>query len=68
MTQEQRILERLKLGFALTPLDALHRFGCFRLSARILDLKRQGHDIATESAKIHGKRIASYRLKPKPRS
>jgi len=47
MSQSARILEHLRLHGAITPMDALRQFGCSRLSARILDLKRQGHKIAT---------------------
>ena len=47
MTQTQRILIYLKTGKSLTPLEALNKFGCFRLAARIADLRRDGHTIWT---------------------
>ena len=61
-TQAKGILDALKRGEALTPLDALDRFGCFRLGARIWDLKRAGHLIATEWETDGRKRWARYRL------
>ena len=45
MTQNLQILAWLKTGKTLTPLDALKHFGCFRLSARIYELKEQGWPI-----------------------
>ena len=37
--QNKQIREYLELGFKLTPLEALNKFGCLRLGARIYDLK-----------------------------
>jgi Helix-turn-helix domain len=58
-SQRQQILEYLKTGKTLTPLDALELFGCFRLSARIYELKDSGWPIhcdrrSTESGKVVG--------------
>lgn len=39
MTQKDLILKHLLRGMSLTPLEALSRFGCFRLGARIYDLR-----------------------------
>jgi hypothetical protein len=39
------ILHHLKTGHSLTPIQALQCFGCFRLSARIWDLRNAGHNI-----------------------
>src|SRR5687768_10388654 len=46
-TQTDQILKHLKNGGTLTPLEALDKFGCFRLGARIFDLKQEGHAIQT---------------------
>lgn len=62
MSQCQRILNYMKQGKSLTPTQALSRFGCFRLAARIADLKESGHTITTEMVKRDGKRFAKYRL------
>ena len=60
--QCSRILAHLKTGATLTPIDALEKFGCFRLGARIWDLKKEGHDIRTRMIDINGKRVARYLL------
>lgn len=46
-SQTRRILEYLQEGKSITPLDALNMFGCFRLSARIKDLRNDEFDIRT---------------------
>ena len=61
-SQNARILEALKAGARITPLDALNRFGCLRLSARIADLKEKGHKIKNEWRIENGKRFAEYHL------
>lgn len=62
------ILEHLESGNSITALEALHRFGCFRLSGRIYDLKNKGHKITkTMVATLSDgkkKHVASYRLEP----
>lgn len=63
MSQEQRILNHLQSGKHLTPIEALNRFGCFRLGARIYELKQAGHSITSTLVELpNGKRVASYRL------
>jgi hypothetical protein len=49
-------------GKSITALDALNMFGCFRLSARIANLKDQGMDIVTDMIQVNDKRIARYTL------
>jgi hypothetical protein len=44
-SQVELILHHLKTGKSLTPIQALQSFGCFRLSARIWDLRNEGHNI-----------------------
>lgn len=64
-SQCSAILEHLKKGLSITPLEALNRFVCFRLSARIHDLRhKQGYDnIVTERVLTSsGKYVAQYRL------
>ena len=62
-SQTNQILEALEAGYRITPLDALNRFGCFRLGARIYDLRRAGHAISKRMVKTaSGKRIAEYSL------
>lgn len=57
--QNQQVLSYLKTGKVITPIQALDMFGCFRLSARIYELKDKGwpihcERIAVESGKIVG--------------
>lgn len=61
-SQGEQILAYLSAGNALTPLDALNKFGCFRLGARIYDLKKDGYAIQTELVEIGGKRVARYHI------
>ena len=60
MSQSNEILAALKHGDRLTPLDALNRFGCMRLAARISDLKGKGHTIYTRTIKDGKKSYAEY--------
>lgn len=53
------VLKRRKSG--LTAIDALKGCGCFRLAARISDLRKQGHKIRTESISSGGKVFARYK-------
>lgn len=57
-TQATRILAALRQGEHVTPQDALRRFGCFRLAARIMELRGEGWDIRT--ARKQGDRHATY--------
>ena len=63
-TQNSAILEFLQKGCTLTPLEALEMFGCFRLAARIRDLREQGHDIQSEIVPRHesGKTFCRYSM------
>ena len=45
MSQCEDIKAHLQAGYSLTALEALQRFGCFRLAARIADLKKEGMHI-----------------------
>lgn len=61
-SQCKQILSHLQAGNTISPIGALERFGCFRLSARIYDLREQGHDISMEVVPKNGKRFARYKL------
>lgn len=60
MTQSQQILAHLEKGRTLTPKDALQRFGCFRLAARVHDLECAGHVIHRRIERADGKKFARY--------
>ena len=66
-SQCKEILDYLKQGNGITQLEALQKFGCGRLSARIWDLRNSGHEIKTRMAAVrnrNGKKcyVAEYRL------
>ena len=44
-SQTSRILAYMLAGNRITPLEALNRFGCFRLPARIADIKAAGYEV-----------------------
>ena len=62
MNQTAAIRAALEAGQELTPLDALNRFGCFRLAARVDELRREGLAVETVTERQNGKRYARYRI------
>lgn len=60
MTQNENILNILKAGKSITPLYALNKIGCLRLSARIYDLRKQGYKIKTNYYRKQDKTFAEY--------
>ena len=66
-SQTERILGHLRIA-PITPLEALKYAGCWRLGARIYDLRKLGHKIDTEIVTVTNnrgevKRVAMYRLR-----
>jgi hypothetical protein len=63
-SQSLRILAFLKSGKSITPIQALNRFGCFRLAARIHNLKAMGYRITstTKTNPKTKKKYASYSI------
>jgi hypothetical protein len=62
-SQNKHIKNWLETGNSITPIEALNLFGCFRLGARIHDLKNKfGLDIKTEIVEQNKKRFAKYSL------
>lgn len=49
-------------GYSITPMEALNMFGCFRLSARIANLREEGLPVVTDMVTINDKRVARYYL------
>lgn len=62
MTQNQQIANYLSKGKAITSIDALNKFNCFRLAARISDLRNDGLNIITKIVTKEGKSYASYSI------
>jgi hypothetical protein len=62
-SQSFNILRWLCDGNPLTALQALKKFDCFRLSARIREIKEEGYPIVKEMITTkNGKRVAQYRI------
>ena len=62
-SQKNRILAYLKSGKSLTQMEALYKFGCFRLASRINDLRNDGLAVITDKIKLpNGKMVACYHL------
>jgi len=63
-SQRAAIARYLKSGKSLTPLEALQKFRCMRLGARIWELKQQGADIKKYMTKVgrgeETKHVAAY--------
>ena len=60
VSQAKNILAHLLQHRTITPLEALNQYGCFRLAAVILNLKKDGHNIVTHIIKKNKKRFAQY--------
>ena len=66
MSQNKQILKYLQDGNSITPIEALSKFDCLRLAARISDLRDKGFNIQTiEEIGTNGKRYARYFYVPK---
>jgi len=62
-SQENQILSYLQSGRSLTAMDALVKFGCWRLAARCFRLRQKGYNIKTKIEETkQGKLIARYSL------
>ncbi len=67
VTQAKLILEYLDEFGSITPLEAIRDIGCYRLSARISDIKKMGIPIETDIVNVKNRRgkysrIARYSL------
>ena len=64
MSQNKQIADYLNKGKKLTTIDALNKFGCFRLASRINDLRNDGMNITTKIIKLENKKqVAQYSIK-----
>lgn len=62
-SQTDLILEWMKEGNSITPLEALNRFKCFRLGARIADIKKKGYIVYSEFVTTDSeKKVKRYHL------
>ncbi len=69
ITQDLAVLEWLKEHTCINPMTALNELGCYRLSARIHQLRKQGYQISTKRIAKQGRFgkvfFAEYRLENK---
>jgi len=65
MSQQTQVLNHLQKS-SITPLDALRKYGTFRLAALIFNLREDGHDIKTDIINVGNKKkpkhVAKYSL------
>ena len=62
-SQTDQILEWMLSGRPITPLEALNRFGCNRLAARIADIKARGYLVYSEFVTtLGGKKVKQYNM------
>ena len=59
-SQIKQIQSHLNRGWKLTPLQALQKYGCMRLAARIAELRDEGMHIITRKVTRNGKTFAEY--------
>lgn len=61
MSQVKDIARYLAEHGSITALEALEEFGCFRLAARIYDVRAKGIDIMAADLKLpSGKHVTRY--------
>ena len=63
ITQKAQIKDHLEKYGKITPMAALHSYGCMRCASRIDELRKEGLNITTNMVKSpRGKRHAEYEL------
>lgn len=67
LSQNDKILKYLQTHKSINQLEACYELSCFRLSARIADLKERGHNIKTtmvtrKNSEGHTVNYAEYSL------
>ena len=61
-SQTKRILDHLKQGKGMSAMLAVKMFGCYRLAARVAELRNSGYNIKTTMVTHGKKRFALYQL------
>ena len=62
MSQEKQIKHYLESGGKISGIFALDKFGCYRLSSVIFNLRAKGLNIKTNMVKVGQKSYAEYYL------
>ena len=52
MAQKDRVLTYLKTGDSITTFNAYNELGITRISARIFELRKDGHNIISKKLKV----------------
>ena len=63
MSQSSRLLEYLKSGNTITRLESFNLLGIVELSARLIDLEHQGHEIKRETITVTNRFGEDVRVK-----
>ena len=61
-SQKQRILEAMEQGYGISPALAVENFACYRLAARIYDLRKDGHKVKETRARFGKVQYSVYSL------
>ena len=63
-SQKARILEHMRKGHSITPVEALNLYGSLRLGARIAEIRSAGYTVHMKLVKDEktGKRYAQYSM------
>lgn len=65
-SQTRKIAAHLVDIGPITPLEALSLYQCFRLGARVRELRKDGMNILTDMVEVpSGARVARYRYVPR---
>ena len=67
-SQTLQVLDYIKEYGSITPLEALENIGCFRLGARIWELKDMGFPVTGTMVTENGKRFKRYYMKSRSES
>jgi len=60
--QKKAILKHMRTSW-ISPIEALNRFGCFRLAPRILEIKEDGYNVVDRwKESPNGARFKEYKL------
>ena len=62
MSQNAQIISHMQSHKSIDPITALKKYGCFRLAARVNDLRNNGHNIKTHKVQKDNKTFAVYEL------
>jgi len=61
-SQLKTLRKHLESGKSIAPLQALNRFGIYRLASRVNDLRNEGMNISTTMIYENPVRYAKYKL------